>query len=111
MNAMRKYVVRALAVSLVVGGCATIDPNYFRNQSTMELCMGLMRFPSYNVNHPARMQELSRRGENCSQYTGAASAQAEKDRQMIETIRAVTPPPPPKPVTCYTNPNGSVTCY
>jgi hypothetical protein len=79
------------------------DPDYFKKQSSMQLCMDLLSSPSYNVNRSARIEELSRRGENCAQYTGAAAVQADRDRQAAEAIRAMQPPPrpaPPAPVTC-----------
>lgn len=79
----------------------------------MQLCLDLMSSPSYNVNREARMQELARRGENCSAYGSIPAAQAEADRQQLEILKATIPPPqpPPRPVTCYKNANGSVTCY
>ena len=96
---MRKrvvVVVVAVAVSLVVGGCATIgrltDPNYFHKQSSMQLCVDLLSSPSYNINREARMQELSSRGENCSQYVGTAALQQQTNQQTLDAInRAVTP--------------------
>jgi hypothetical protein len=78
MDAMR---VVALAVILMVGGCA-VAPGYYRNHSTMEICTGLMTIPSYNFNHGERMRELERRGANCSQYGSVPAAQAEADRHM-----------------------------
>jgi hypothetical protein len=99
-----------LAIALLVTSCATVgrltDPDYFKKQSSMQLCMDLLTSPSANVNRTARIEELSRRGENCSQYTGAAATQAQRDQQAMDALlnaqRAATPPPPPTPVTCYT---------
>ena len=108
-------VAAILVLAGVNAGCATVgrmtDPNYFQKQSTMQLCLDLLSSPSYNVNRTARIEELSRRGENCSQFTGAASVQAERDRQAAEALsnaaRAATPPQQQQPVTCYTR--GAVT--
>lgn len=119
MIALRaRFLVPAVA-GLMLAGCATIgrltDPQYFQKQSSMQLCMDLLSSPAANVNRSARMEELARRGENCSQYTGAAAVQVERDRQttdaLIDASKALTPPPASKPVTCFKNPNGSFTCY
>ncbi len=97
-----------LLALLALGGCATIgrmtDPEYFQKQSSMQLCMDLMSSPSYNVNRAARMEELSRRGENCAQYGGMAATQVERDRQTVQTIgvgaASLSTPPAPAPTSC-----------
>ena len=98
-----------MCVSALVS-CATVgrlaDPDYFKKQSSMQLCMDLLTSPTSNVNRTARIEELSRRGENCSQYTLAAAVQAQRDQQAIDSLqnaaRPDSPPPPSPPVTCYT---------
>lgn len=49
---------------------------YYREQSTMRLCMSYLTNPT---NHWTgfRLRELESRGENCSEYAGAAQAQAQ----------------------------------
>lgn len=105
---MRGFGLVVCLSALVTAGCATVgrlsDPDYFRKQSSMQLCMDLLSTPTLNVNRGARMEELARRGENCSQYTGQAAVQVQRDRQttdsLIEASKALTPPPAPRPTTC-----------
>ena len=69
----------------VLAGCAT--PDTYRNMSSMKLCMDYLTYPSYNVNQSARAAELSRRNENCSAYTGAASMQQRNNEQFEKSLR------------------------
>lgn len=40
----------------------------YSNTSSMVLCEGLFNLPSYNINQTARMEELSKRDEDCSRF-------------------------------------------
>ena len=53
-------------LTLFIAGCYSADD--FRNTPTIKICEDLMRFPHYNVNRPAREEELKRRDEDCSEY-------------------------------------------
>lgn len=102
-----RYALLLLACSFLAS-CATIgrmsDPQYFQKQSSMQLCMDLMSSPSYNVNRQARMDELARRGENCSQFVNMGAVQVERDRANAAAAAAgaaiLATPPPQAPVTC-----------
>lgn len=106
-------IASALALALI-GGCAMGD---FRNTPTMKLCVDYLTFPSYNIWHSARAEELSRRGENCAQYTEAARAKAQSDAAVLNALGAaaaasqpqVVAPPPPRRVVCTTS-YGVTTC-
>ena len=105
-----------LAISLAA--CAK-SPEVFRSQSSMELCMDYLTSPSFNINKSARASELSRRGEDCSRYVGAASTQMEADRAFQKSMQDLQklgqPAPTPQlPRTCVTDMNGgrnTTTCY
>jgi hypothetical protein len=102
MKAIRRALV-VTALTVAASGCAVINPNYYHNVPTAEICRGLLTLPSYNVNHPARMAELARRGESCGSPAEIAAAQRHKDAEAAELLKAMTPPPPapaPAPVTC-----------
>lgn len=98
MNKTLALVTSISALSL--GGCAT-DPAIYRTQSSMKLCMDYLTLPSINVNRGARAEELGRRGENCSQYLGAASAQRQNDERFDRALRSLSPPAPQQPTTGY----------
>lgn len=89
--------------AFLIAGCAVLGgPDYYRNHSTAELCRQLLTLPSYNVNHPARQAELTRRGESCGSHADVAAAQRAADQQYQQTIQALQPPPPARPVNCTT---------
>ena len=71
---------------VLLNGCAA-NPAYYTSMSSMKLCIDYMTFPSYNINQSARAAELSRRGENCSAYVGAA---AERNKSNAEIERILT---------------------
>lgn len=93
-----------LLVPLALGACALLNPDAYRHTPTAELCRQLMVFPSYNVNHPARMAELERRGESCGNPADIAAAQRDADAKNAELLRSIPPPAapavPPPPQTC-----------
>lgn len=89
---------------LLVAGCAGMvptTPERYNNVSSMDLCMRLATYPPNNIHRPAWIEQLRRRGENCSQYSaamqGAAAAQANSDRQMNEAIRTIQNARQPQP--------------
>jgi len=108
---MKTVLAAALLAATAATGCATINPAYYQNVSTAEICRGLLTLPSYNVNHPARMAELQRRGESCGSPADLAAAQRANDARFQQ---AVTPPPaapaPPAPVVCTDIGGGKVVC-
>lgn len=95
----------AVAIALSLGACATINPDYYRNVPTAEICRQLMVFPSYNVNHSARMAEVARRGESCGSPADIAAAQRQSDARTAEMLKAMTPPPPQTQTCRWVGPN------
>ena len=77
---MKTLTVAFVVVAATLSGCAT-DPAVFAQQSSMQLCIDVLNFPPENVNRNARLAELSRRGETCSAYIGAARAQGQANAQ------------------------------
>lgn len=85
----------------LLSGCAMVgrmsDPHYMEKQSTMSLCVNVMSYPSYNVNHDAWMAELARRNADCSPYVGMAQSQiaakAAQDQATAAYLNAIKPPP------------------
>lgn len=63
--------------------------------------MDYLTLPSINVNQGARAEELARRGENCSQYYGAADAQRQNDERFERSLKALSPPAPQQPSAGY----------
>ena len=82
-----------LPTMLLLAGCAGTPTDYSRT-STMDLCVGYLSLPSYNINQRARVAELSRRGEDCSQYYEAARIKRQTDKQMLDTGMKLLNPPP-----------------
>lgn len=71
---------------ILLSGCAS-DPARYASMSSMQLCIDYMTYPSYNINQGSRAAELSRRGENCAAYVGAA---AERNKSNAELERVLT---------------------
>ena len=94
----------AVFVAFAMTGCAIINPDYYHSVPTAEICRQLMVYPSYNVNHPARMQELARRGESCGSPADIAAAQRQKDAEAAALLNTLATPPPsqPAPIQCST---------
>jgi hypothetical protein len=92
---------------IVLAGCATADT--YRNTPTAKLCIDYLTLPSVNINHGARAEELSRRGENCNDYMGAASARRAADNAFENSLRSMQQLNQPQPVRtpvqtqCYRN--------
>ena len=86
-----------LTVVGVLAGCATADT--YRNTPSSKLCIDYLTLPSMNINHGARAEELSRRGENCSGYMGMAELRrdANRDANQPQQIRT------PVQTQCYRN--------
>ncbi len=76
-----------LTFVIILCGCATADS--YRNTPTSKLCLDYLTLPSINVNHGARAEELARRGENCSEYTGMARARRDADNAFQNSMRAL----------------------
>jgi len=51
---------------------------YYKTQSTYKMCMKILTVP-HNIYNEFRVGEISRRGENCSQYEEMARAQREQE--------------------------------
>jgi len=67
------YKLVVIVALLALAACAR-DPSYYRNTSSLELCVSYLTKSSLNIHQSARASELDRRGENCSQYAEAAAA-------------------------------------
>jgi hypothetical protein len=78
-----------LAINLIVLSLISscVSPQQAQRQSTMQLCMDLLTHPTYNVNYENRVNELARRGENCSSYYGQAAAVNQANRDLDESLR------------------------
>lgn len=101
----------AIVAALLLAGCAT--PEYYRNISTAQICHGLMTYPSYNVNHQMRWDELQRRGASCGHPADVAAAQqraTDNAAAMIMQGAAIMSTPAPRPVTC-SRVGNTVTCF
>ena len=81
---MRNSIISSLViiVSVLSLSACVMTPERAVGMSTMELCVGYLSLPTMNINQGTRAQELARRGEDCSAYTGAAEARRESDREF-----------------------------
>ncbi len=86
--------IKPLLLSLIIfiSGCAK-PPEYYSRQSSVELCMDYLTLPSANINQTARAAELSRRGEDCSRYSGAASARNKANENLERNLRSMSQQP------------------
>jgi hypothetical protein len=124
---MRKINLAILTATCVLQSSCMTAADY-ANTPTAKLCIDYLTLPSINFNHPAREEELRRRGENCAAYTGIAAQRRAADdafeRSLQNMQRSTNNSPaasnPPqgthqfikdgKVVTCTTT--GNVTqCY
>ena len=102
--------MRPLALALLLSGCAIIKPDYYQTMSTAQICHGLMVYPAWNVNHPARWRELERRGASCGSPADIAASQqqAGANAAAVAVPLLTAPQPVIRPaVTCHTS--GAVT--
>lgn len=96
-----------ISIVLALLGCATADT--YRNTPTSKLCVDYLTLPSININHGARAEELSRRGENCNEYMGLARARRDADNAFENSMRALQQSSQPQQIrtptqtTCYRN--------
>ena len=96
-----------LSAVVVLAGCATADT--YRNTPSSKLCVDYLTKPSININNGARAEELSRRGENCSGYTGMAQARRDADNAFVNSMRSLQQSSQPQQITtpvqtqCYRN--------
>ena len=80
--------MRYLALILIAFGtisCAT-GPEYYKSQSSKQLCIEYgMAFGGENY-QPGRAVELARRGEDCSEYAALVDAEKENYKDVRSTI-------------------------
>ncbi len=94
------------AVALITG-CATADS--YRNTPTSKICVDYLTLPSININHGARAEELSRRGENCNEYMGIAKSRRDADNAFQNSMRTLQQSSQPQQIRtpvqtqCYRN--------
>lgn len=82
---MKKMLVLVVSVAMLTA-CGS---EYYRKQSTMELCMDYMTLPSANVNQGTRARVLAERGADCSQYVGAASARNSANVTTLQNLQQI----------------------
>lgn len=102
--------MRPLVLALLLSGCAVIQPDYYQKMSTAQICHGLMVYPPWNVNHPARWKELERRGQSCGNPADIAAAQTNAGAAVSGAVVPLVTAPQPRPLTCTTVGN-TTTCY
>lgn len=88
-------VIALISMSMVLSSCMLFMNESERvraiaEQSNRKLCVKLLTVPS-NVWNDYRERELSRRGEDCSQYVGHAMLAIERDRALRESLRSSSP--------------------
>jgi hypothetical protein len=85
MSQTRIYLI--LLASTIFSGCVTSQQA--AQTSSYELCYKLALVPGFNVNRGVRVEELKRRGEDCSQYQNQIANQIgiENERRRIEDER------------------------
>jgi len=97
------------SAAMLLFGCAT-PPGGYRNTPTAQLCMDYLTLPSININQGERANELSRRGESCQGYGGAAAARNQSNAQFqqgLQNLNRQSQPATPTTRT-YVGPNGKM---
>jgi len=61
-----KTLFMTLAFVTLISCNVTAD---YTETSTLVLCDGVLNLPTYNIYRTARLEELAKRGEDCSEYT------------------------------------------
>ena len=79
-----------LILTVVILSSCTKSPEYYRNQSSMDLCVKYLSLPSLNIHQNDRAKELARRNENCSQYAGAAEAKRRSDEGFQRSLQSLS---------------------
>ena len=95
--------MKAISLVLLLSGCAVVNPDYIRSQTTAQICTELMSLPAYNLNHPARYRELERRGASCASPAEIAAGQQRANDQALGAAILLSPP-----VNCTTIHNGNI---
>lgn len=88
---VKKLLKYTLAFSgiFMLSACAR-DAGYYKNQSSMQLCLDYMTLPSVNINHGARSEELKRRNEDCSAYKEVAASRMKADESFDSRLQRMT---------------------
>jgi hypothetical protein len=82
---MKTNINLSLLVLSSLTGCMTASD--YRNTPSSKLCIDYLTLPSMNFNHPARAEELNRRGENCAAYAGAAAQRRAADDAFERSLQ------------------------
>ena len=105
-----KLILLLPATLFLLAGCAK-PPGYYAKQSSVELCMDYLTLPSANINQSARAAELARRGEDCSVYSGAASARNKANANFERTLRSMSQQQGYGSNNYNTNSNNNIVCH
>lgn len=80
-----KYILASFGV-FMLSACVR-DAEFYRNQSSMQLCLDYMALPSVNINHGARAEELKRRNEDCSAYKEVAASRIKANENQSNSLQ------------------------
>lgn len=72
-------VISSSIIALLVASCGP-SMNFVENKTDYELCYGLAKYPSYNINTKNRKAEIRKRGVNCKKYEAKIDKQLAQER-------------------------------
>ena len=84
---MKTNIILPLFFLAFLTGCMTASD--YQNTPSSKLCIDYLTLPSMNFNHPARAEELNRRGENCAAYQGAAAQRRAADDSFERSLQNI----------------------